>query len=238
MPKKYFKTGPNYAANGEVAGYVYFPWNDQYYLDPKAVKAYNEETGLTPKKPGLASQLGPVVGAAGATALGYGLVTAPSETIGTIAALPGKLVEGVTSVGDKVAAGGEKLLASINGTTPVSATPVATTATTAVTPGAVTPVTPQGGQTLMSQGVAPNGVTNIAAGGEIPAGYQAVATNADGTIAIAPKAGVTAGQIIQGAGGALQTYQGITQLGRGNYLGGTINTSAGLGNITDRKSVV
>lgn len=76
MSARYPFTGPNYAQHGEVAGYIYYPWNDQYYIDPQQVQAYNESVGLAepvPEEPSLFDTLLPVAGTAGALAVGTGL---------------------------------------------------------------------------------------------------------------------------------------------------------------------
>lgn len=70
---KYPRTGPNYAQYGEVPGYVYYPWNDQYYADPNAVRDWQNQTGVTqpePAKPGLFEQVKPIVIGAGALEVG------------------------------------------------------------------------------------------------------------------------------------------------------------------------
>jgi hypothetical protein len=228
MPNKYPKTGPNYAQHGEVAGYVYYPWTDQYYVDPKAVKKYNEDLGLSEKPKSTTQQLGPIVTVAGATALGSGLIKDPGATIDAITGLPGKLVGGVESTVNKISEGGQKLYDFATGK---SATPTTTaTPTEAVS-------TPSGSAsgpvTVMGQGAAP---TSIVAGAEVPAGYTAVANNADGSVAVVPngsilRQGISAGQIAQGGLGALQAYQGLTQLGKGNLISGGLNTVGGLGNL-------
>lgn len=76
---KYPFVGPNYQQYGEVNGYIYWPWTDQYYIDPKSQKAVAEQQGLVEKekgKPGLGSTLVPVAGVVGtgilATELGKG----------------------------------------------------------------------------------------------------------------------------------------------------------------------
>lgn len=76
MSARYPFTGPNYAQYGEVPGYIYYPWNDQYYIDPQQVQAYNESVGLAepaPEEPSLFDTLLPVAGTAGALAVGKGL---------------------------------------------------------------------------------------------------------------------------------------------------------------------
>lgn len=224
MPNKYPKTGPNYAANGEVSGYIYWPYDDKYYLDPKAVKKYQEDAGLREKPKSTTQQLAPIITVAGATALGSGLIKDPGATIDAVTSLPEKFIGGVESAVNKVSAGGQKLYDYATGK---SATPTSvSTPTEAVT-------TPNAPVTVMGQG-AP---TSIVAGAEVPAGYTAVAENADGSIAVVPNGsiqspGVNAGDVTQGVLGGYQVYQGLTQLGKGNYLGGGLNTAAGAANLS------
>lgn len=229
MPQKYPRVGPNYNKNGEVPGYIYYPWNDQYYLDPKEVKKYNEQAGITQKEKGTMQSLAPVVTVAGATALGSGLIKDPGATIDAITGLPGKLYGGVESVVDKVAESGKKLSDFVQGksVTPTS-TPTPADAVTTSTEAASGPVT------VMGQAAAP---TSIMPGAEVPAGYTAVGTNADGSVAVVPNGsiqspGISAGDVTQGALGAFQAYQGLTQLGQGNYLGGGLNTVTGAANLS------
>lgn len=73
---RYPFTGPNYAQYGEVPGYIYYPWNDQYYIDPQMVQQYNESVGLAepaPKEPSYFDTLMPIAGTAAALALGTGV---------------------------------------------------------------------------------------------------------------------------------------------------------------------
>jgi hypothetical protein len=73
---RYPFTGPNYAQYGEVAGYIYYPWNDQYYIDPQMVQDYNESVGLAepaPKEPSYMDTIAPIAGTAAALALGTGV---------------------------------------------------------------------------------------------------------------------------------------------------------------------
>lgn len=227
--KKYPKTGKNYQDNGEVSGYIYWPYDDKYYLDPKAVKKYQEDAGLREKPKSTMQQLGPIAGVAGATALGAGLIKDPGATIDAITGLPGKVIGGVESAVDKVSAGGQKLydFATGKSVTPTS-TPTPTEAVSTPSGSASGPVT------VMGQAAAP---TSIMPGAEVPAGYTAVATNADGSVAVVPNgsiqtAPISAGDVVQGGLGAYQTYQGLTQLGKGNYLGGGLNTVTGLANMS------
>jgi hypothetical protein len=68
---KYAFVGDNYLKYGEQAGYVYYPWTDEYYIDKNAAQKYGEESGQIAKQenPSLAQQLVPVAAVAGTTAL-------------------------------------------------------------------------------------------------------------------------------------------------------------------------
>lgn len=82
-PQKYPRTGPNYAHWGEQgqSGYVYNPFTDQYYIDPKAYQQWEEQTGMKEKAPGLMETLMPIAGA--------GLAGSAGKAIG--AQIPGML---------------------------------------------------------------------------------------------------------------------------------------------------
>ena len=71
---KYPFLGPRY--QGEKPGYVYNPWKDQYFIDPKAYQQYGYDTGQAEKPkapPGLAEQLIPIAGVGGALVAGQQL---------------------------------------------------------------------------------------------------------------------------------------------------------------------
>lgn len=79
-PGKYPFTGAMYAQYGDVPGYVYNPWDDQYYMDQGAYQEYLYNSGQAqrpaepPKPPSMWEQLGPAAGAAlaGEAAKGIG----------------------------------------------------------------------------------------------------------------------------------------------------------------------
>ena len=85
---KYPFVGDNYLSHGEVAGYLYHPWTDKYYPDPKAQQALASANGVGPKKdPSLAQAVAPIAVAAGAVELakaggkgGYDAVTGLFKT--------------------------------------------------------------------------------------------------------------------------------------------------------------
>lgn len=89
--------GENYRQYGDVAGYVYNPYDDEYYLNANDYQSYLQQTGQAPKKPTLAQQVLPIAAGAGAMALGSGLVSNPSGTIQGIANIPGMIADKVSS---------------------------------------------------------------------------------------------------------------------------------------------
>jgi hypothetical protein len=64
--------GDNYKAHGEVPGYIYYPYTDQYYINPKAVRDQYEQQGVIDKPvtpPSAEEQLGTMALGAGTAAL-------------------------------------------------------------------------------------------------------------------------------------------------------------------------
>lgn len=108
-PSKYNgRVGSNYLQWGEQQGYVYNPWTDEYYIDPKAYSQYQEDVGITEPTPGLLETLAPIAGAqlvsSGAQALGsqlpglFGLGSGGAATAGAgTAATTGAGVAGATT---------------------------------------------------------------------------------------------------------------------------------------------
>lgn len=93
---KYPFVGRNYQQYGEQPGYIYYPWTDQYYIDPNAVQGYGEQVGIikkpeTPKAPSLIDTVLPIAAVGGAVGLGSALATNPGEVL-----------SGITGFGDKV----------------------------------------------------------------------------------------------------------------------------------------
>jgi len=89
---KYPFVGNNYMQYGEVPGYVYNPWDDQYYLDKGEYTDYLESTGQIEKEPSLTEQLVPVAGSA--------LAVEGGKAIG--AELPGLFKGGLSGIKDSV----------------------------------------------------------------------------------------------------------------------------------------
>jgi hypothetical protein len=109
---KYPKVGPNYEAHGEVPGYIYWPWNDQYYRDPKAVEQYAIDSGLKEKPKGPPSLMDTVLPVAGT----IGAVYAGKE-------LGGELTSGILSKGkDLLGLGGKEAAKDIAATEATQAT--------------------------------------------------------------------------------------------------------------------
>lgn len=101
QPSKYGSVGPNYRRYGEQTGngFYYDPGSDQYFPDPTARKAQLQAQGVIPqdpKPPGLAAQIGPIAGAAGALALGQGLGKDP---VGFISGIGSGISQGVSKLG-------------------------------------------------------------------------------------------------------------------------------------------
>ena len=139
---KYPFTGPNYAQYGEVQGYVYYPWTEEYYVDVNAVQEYNYATGQQerPKKdPSYWEQIAPVAGAAliysGAQEAGKQIpgMLSGSGTTGATTTVSGSGAGATsattgTTAGAQTANTGTNLTAATAPTTvSTSATPVATT---------------------------------------------------------------------------------------------------------------
>lgn len=81
QPDKYpAPVGSNYQQYGEQQGYVYDPYQDTYFPDPKASQDYYTESGLVEeeKKPGIGDTILPIAGAAGAIAGGQ-LIANPEK---------------------------------------------------------------------------------------------------------------------------------------------------------------
>lgn len=119
---KYPFVGPNYQSHGEVQGYLYHPWTDKYYPDPKAQGQVAEAQGVGPKKdPSLGSVLLP---AAAATAVGAGALevgkAVPSYIGGLLgggsAAAPAASTgSGLLGIGGGVGGGGATTTSAIPG---------------------------------------------------------------------------------------------------------------------------
>lgn len=238
---KYPKTGPNYQAHGEVPGYVYWPWDDKYYRDPKVAREYAESQGLVEKQPGkagLGETIAPIAGALGAVYVGKAL----GEEIGSGAIKYGK---GLLGWGDEAADAAK----TVDTASKVVAPGASVTAPTASVAGANAPKgllaagtpgsTPASGiATPEAIGAARiNPTVTVPVGGAIPDGYIAAGQNIDGSVIAIPNtpdgqaAGITAGQVGQGLLGAAQVYQGYQDYKNKNYVGAGINTAAGAAGI-------
>jgi hypothetical protein len=65
---KYQFVGPNYMSMGEQPGYIYHPYTDKYYPDPKIQKEMDIKNGVRAKDPTLTQQLAPALIATGGLA--------------------------------------------------------------------------------------------------------------------------------------------------------------------------
>lgn len=87
MPQKYqMPVGPNYQEFGEQSGFLYNPFVDEYYIDPKAYQQYQEQAGITKPTPGLLETIAPVAGASLALSAGQ---TLGSQIPGMLSGLGG-----------------------------------------------------------------------------------------------------------------------------------------------------
>jgi hypothetical protein len=208
-PGKYPRTGPAYAQFGEQPGYVYDPYKDIYVPDPKAAQQYYEDAGLRPKKPSTPGLLG-TVGAIGGAGLAYGAGQALAENPGGFVS---GIKEGVKGLGGMFGTGG----AATTGTQAAS-----TAGTSAAsTGGAFATSAPSATESALGIGstaAAPialdaGGTATIAAGAQVPAGYAAVGTAADGGTLIAPTGEAATGSLA----GTLGTAAGIAGAAYGGY---------------------
>ncbi len=103
---KYPFVGDNYLKYGEQAGYVYYPYDDSYYIDKKAAQKYAEDSGQVekPKEPaGLGTVLAGTAGLAGLTAAaqqgGRGIINAITGTkaIDPVAGLGSTITDAATT---------------------------------------------------------------------------------------------------------------------------------------------
>lgn len=196
-PSKYPHVGANYQQYGEQPGYVYYPWNDQYYPDPKQQAAWAEQAGLKEpekKPPGLLEQAAPIAVAGGALALGQGLGKNPAG-----------FINGITDgLGGLFGGGGGSSAASTAAST---GTEAATGTTGLIGGGEFSPSLSYGGEALFPGG------SSAAGGGE------AAATTGSGLLQTAP--GTVGGSILPAAGIAAGAYTGYQQLqGARNALQG------------------
>jgi hypothetical protein len=66
------RPGPNFAKYGNVPGYVYDPWTDQYYIDPRAAKKHAQDAGYLAPDPAEKSMVEELLPAVGSAAALYG----------------------------------------------------------------------------------------------------------------------------------------------------------------------
>lgn len=167
-PQKYPFTGANYQQYGEQPGYVYYPWKDEYYVDPKAAKEYGQANGTIapdPEKPSLGNTVLPIAAAAGALAVGQGLGKDPTGFVKGIG-------EGLGLVGGKD-----------GGLLGIGAEGAGTTAATTASQGANAALAGAGPGGLMSVGAEPTLFApefGLGATGELTGAPAAAAAGAEG----------------------------------------------------------
>lgn len=231
-PNKYPFVGPNYKRYGEQPGFFYDPYKDQYFPNPKTRQELLEKQGVVdkpPSPPGLAEQLVPIGAAAGALYVGKGI----GEGVPGFFTEPGRMgtkaVDGLknaaTGMFDIDIAGLKGPAAGTSGTSPTVASNVpATPEVVGASQDIAGMLTPAPTSIVVSQGQA------------IPQGYTGVQMTADGgTIAVPSESitpdggvgGVNVGNLVQGAAGGAQLYQGYKDFKEGDYLGAGINTVGG-----------
>lgn len=220
-PGKYPRVGPAYMQFGEQQGYIYDPYGDRYFPDPKVANKYYEDSGLKPKSesPGLMGTVGPIAGAGLAYSAGTAIGKDPAGAWqGIRDAASGAWTAGKEAVGGYFGTGGEAAGTAANAGTTGATASTGATATGASSAGTLG--TSGASATEASLGLASaaptvgaGGTATIAAGAQIPAGYAAVGTAADGGTLIAPTADAggsllgTAGTALGIAGGVYGAYQ-------------------------------
>lgn len=169
--KTYPFVGPNYQQYGEVKGYVYSPYTDSYYIDPRSVQSQYESQGLLKKQkdPTLVDQVLPIAASAGAY---YG---------GKM--LADKVGNAFSSGGSAATSGGAQPLPDA----PAAATPLTPNATAAAPNASIS------GNTVAPQ--APAGSVPAAPPAETPTDWNAMAGKA-GQVA---QGALGAYQVYQGA---------------------------------------
>lgn len=84
QPQKYPFVGEAYQHYGEQPGYIYDPYSDSYYPDPKVQNSYYEETGLKEKEPSFIDKYKEPLGALGIYEGIKGATSNPSGFFGGI----------------------------------------------------------------------------------------------------------------------------------------------------------
>lgn len=191
---KYEFVGPNYMQHGEVSGYVYYPWNDQYYTDPKSVEKYNEATGQAPKKTSAMDAIIPVAGTALAVEAGKGIgqglfsnggatttAGATNSGGGWLSGMFGGGSQGATTAGPSVASAPSVYTTGVGGAVPAPTVgPLPQWTSTATNAGSTATAGASGGGGMFGSGVGSKtgiGGSGIGAQGGI-GGWGAVGLNA------------------------------------------------------------
>jgi hypothetical protein len=247
---KYPFTGPNYAQYGEVPGYVYYPWTDEYYVDVNAVQEYNYATGQQerPKKdPSYWEQIAPVAGGAliYTAASEYGKqipgMLSGAETTSSTGGSIGSTSSNIGATSGKIPTGNSGATVTVNGQPSVSAAEAFHGGTKAPGYGntqlAVDDAANFGDATTMSG--RPISGSNSGVGGGAGGGAQTVnpdgsytttqlpegsTVNADGNVV--DSNGITIGRAVQGIAGLYMIYQGVKNF-KDDKVGGTLQVAAG-----------
>lgn len=214
--------GENYRRWGEQQGWVYDPYKDHYFPDPKAQQNLYEQQGRVQKQPkpqSLGGLLLPVAGAATifkATDLG-GKAIADKFKIGTGDVAKPELASDASTALTQNAPSAQA---------PQALAPQApTTGSGMLAPEIGGQTSINGPQSTSTAGTMPNGQSAVS-GGEV-AGTTASAVPDEGFLGT----GYSGAELAQGGLGLLQGYQGLKQLQKGNYVGGGLNLAGGVGNV-------
>lgn len=223
---EYQFVGPNYHQYGEVQGYDYDPYSDQYYINREAAEAQ----GLIqpkPKDPSLMDTLLPVAGAAAAYTVGQ----EGGEYIG------GLLQSKPAPVDPSAVPNGTAGAGATQGATPTQAATPTPTATPDSSFGGV-----QGNEVVGSSANGTGGEGLLTGSGEtvtvvnkLPDGNVTLSNGEvvpESSITGAAEGGVSVGQVVQGAAGLYNVYSGIDD---GNYAQagvGAVQVGAAAGSQT------
>lgn len=220
-PSKYPFVGANYNLYGEQPGFIYDPYSDGYYADPRARQQQYEAEGLIEKPkepPGLVEQLLPVGLAAGALYAGKGVgETIGSEGIGGLLDLGGSSAPEAAGAAANLGTGTTQAIGSTVGSNAGVAS--AANGGTILADGTIAPVAAEGGGGMLSLGgIGSAGNVILPAAGAFGA-YDLIKNDRG------PGRGA-----IQGAasGAAIGSYFGLPGAGIGAGIGGLLGLGKGL----------
>lgn len=124
QPEKYPFVGDAYRQWGEIPGYVYWPYNDTYYIDPNAARETGEALGIVepaPEQPGLIETLAPVAGGAAAFYAGKEVAQRGVEGLFNKGKSPATAAPEIINVSRIPSVGSNAGLAGAGATAPVDA---------------------------------------------------------------------------------------------------------------------